>query len=137
MLYTIRTMNIHQYIGSGVVFRRLNNVLTNTELMEFNVMADLHPELREELVFAYNLLTELSASYPPHEVTFRFREFYNGHLQRYRQSNIASMAVTETEDWSGKYLILHKNYKLLMIGYLVFLAITACTTVYFYMKLSQ
>ena len=127
-------MDIQEYIGNGAVLQRLHHQMTEEDLAEFNALADLHPELQQELVYAYDLLTEISAKYPPDQVHLRFTEAYNGYLQRYRETRGVTL-LTEAEDLSHKYAYYANIYKVVFIFYLVFLAVTIALTLYFYNQL--
>ncbi|RXK81440.1 hypothetical protein [Filimonas effusa] len=129
-------MDIQEYIGNGAVLQRLHHHMTEDDLAEFNTLADLHPELQQELVYAYDLLTEISARYPPDQVHPRFTEAYNGHLQLYRETH-GITATTDVEDLSHKYAYYANIYKVVFIFYLVFLALTIALTIYFYYQVES
>lgn len=126
-------MHIHEYISNGIVLKRLQNKLTESELSEFNALADLHPELREELVYAYHLLAEVSASVPPEMVSLRFRAEYNGHLKQYHVNPASTTVFTPVKDLSNRYAFYHKNYRTAFYSYLVLLAVLMILTAYFYL----
>lgn len=128
-------MHIQEYIGSGAILQRLQHQMTEIDLAEFNTLADLNPELQQELVYAYNLLTEISADYPPDQVAVKFTEAYNGYLQKYRETH-GIVVTTEAEDLSDQYVSYARIYKTVFIFYLLFLATAIALTIYFYSQIN-
>lgn len=127
-------MHIQEYIGNGAVLQRLQHQMTEIDLAEFNTLADLYPELQQELVYAYNLLTEISANWPPDQVAVKFTEAYNGYLQKYRETHGIVIAA-EAEDLSHQYVSYARIYKTVFIFYLIFLATAIALTIYFYSQI--
>lgn len=131
-------MHIQEYIGNGAVLQRLQYQMTDNDLAEFNTLADLYPELQQELVYAYNLLTEISASCPPDQVSVKFTEAYNGYLQKYRDTHgLVEAAEVEAEDLSHQYASYARIYKAVFIFYLIFLATAIALTIYFYSQIAD